>query len=363
LTDKERRFRLDTFRSECLAGNPLNCPAERGIRIYLPPGYFDSAGDRYPVVYCLHGYGADSTNPVINSRKAMRENYPLILRIPFRRHFAGALTFERLDRAILSGELPPFILAQPDGSLHLPTIHQLKGLNGKVGRKGSLYTDSPFTGNYATYVFEDVIRYVDRHYQTIGERSGRCLIGGSMGGYGALVGGILYPDRFRAVAALSPSISCLDLLDVRFVVPLNRLFFGKARAEELGRKELGDILDTCDLVFSDDRPLLPTIRRDRDGRAAQMDQRARENWARSDLGFLMERHPAAFGGVRLQLNCARLDEFGFAEPCRRFHAQLEGRGIEHEFEIYDDPQAERISHHILGIARHLLPALRFCLNR
>ena len=360
---KVRRYRLDTFEAESLKGNPLGGPIQRGIRIYLPPGYFDTEKERYPVLYFLHGYGADSNNPVINSRRDLRRTYPLLLRVPFRRYFTRVMTLEQLDRLILSGELPPFILVQPDGSLHLPNIYGAKGLNGKVGNKGCLYTDSPFSGNYATCIFEDVLRYVDDHYRTIGEKSGRCLMGGSMGGYGALLGGILYPDRFRAIAALSPSICCLDLLDLQFVVPFNRILFGDAKAEEMGREEIGDIMDTCDLVFSNDRPLLPTVKRDEGGRAVLMDERARENWARSDLGCLLERHPQALKEVRLQFNCARSDEFGFAEPCRRFHAQLEDRGIEHGFEIYEAPKAERISPHILGIAWHILPALSFFLRR
>jgi enterochelin esterase-like enzyme len=362
LSNKKKRYRMDSFRARSLEGNPLGSPARRNILIYLPPGYFDSDKARYPVVYFLHGYGADSSSPVVNSRKGLRHSYPLVLRVPFKRYFTEVATFEKLDRLILSGALPPFILVQPDGSLHQPNIYHARGLDGKVGTKGSLYTDSPFSGNYATYVFEEVLDYVELNYRTIGDKRGRYLIGGSMGGYGALLGGILHPSRFGAVAALSPSISCLDLLDLQFVVPFNRILFGEAKAEEMGRKELGDILDTCDLVFSKDRPLLPTIKRDEHERVVHLDDRARENWVRSDLGYLLDRHPDAFDGVRLQFNCAQADEFGFAGPCRRFHAQLEGRGIEHSFEIYSEPKAERISPHILGVALHVLPALNFCLH-
>ncbi len=363
MSNKHERYRLDTFRAGSLAGNPLDSPVQRDIHIYLPPGYYDSKMERYPVVYFLHGYGADSDNPVVNSRKGLRHSYPLVLRVPFRKYFTQVITFELLDRLILSGELPPFILAQPDGSLHQPNIYHAKGLDGKVGTKGSLYTDSPFSGNYATYVFEDVIGYVEERYRSIGEKSGRYLMGGSMGGYGALLGAILHPDRFGAAAALSPSICCLDLLDLRFVVPFNRLLFGDAKAGKMGREELGDILDTCDLVFSANRPLLPTIRRDEQGRTVQMDDQARQNWARSDLGYLLDHNPHAFDAVRLQLNCASSDEFGFAQSCRRFHTHLEARGIEHSFEIYSDQETERISPHILGIIRHVLPALKFCLRQ
>ena len=362
MREKHRRYRLDNFKSKSLAGNPLGSPDERGIHVYLPPGYFEAEKARYPVVYFLHGYGGDSGSPVVNSQKGLRHSYPLSLRVPFRRFFSQVVTFEKLDGLILSGALPPFILVQPDGSLHQPNIYNAKGLDGKVATKGSLYTDSPFSGNYATYVFEEVPGYVERRYRTSGQNNGRYLMGGSMGGYGALLGGILHPKRFGAIAALSPSICCLDLLDLRFVVPFNRILFGEAKAEEMGREELGDILDTCDLIFSKDRPLLATIKRDGEGRAVQMDEQARENWAHSDLCYLLDRHPGAFDGVRLQFNCDRNDEFGFAGPCERFHAQLEERGIGHSFQIYSEPKAERISPHILGIAWHVLPALQFCLN-
>jgi enterochelin esterase-like enzyme len=359
---KQDRHRIDRFSAENLKDNLLGSPVERQIRVYLPPGYFESPEARYPVVYLLHGYGADSSRSIIGSRKDMRKNYHILLRLAFRNVLSRLLTFEDLDKLILRGDLSPFILVQPDGSLHLPNKFGVKGLNGKVGSKGSLYTDSPFSGDYATYIFEDVVRYVDGHYRTICEKSGRSLMGASMGGYGALLGGILYPDLFEAIVSLSPSISCLDLLDVRLVVPFNRILFNDAKAEEMGRLELEDILDTCDLVYSNDRRLLPTLKRDEKGRAVEMDIQARDNWARSDLGPQFESHPEAFQGVRLLFNCEESDEFGFAGPCRRFHALLQRRGVDHSFEIYSDPEAARISPHSLGIAWHVLPGLRFCLQ-
>jgi enterochelin esterase-like enzyme len=359
---KEDRCRFDRFSAESLKGNPLGSPVERGIRIYLPPGYFESPVARYPVVYLLHGYGTDSSNSIVGSRKDIRKKYHILLRITFRKIFTRLPTFEDLDELILRGELPPFILVQPDGSLHLPNKFGAKGLNGKVGSKGSLYMDSPFTGKYTAYIFEDVVQCVDGHYRTICEKNGRALMGASMGGYGALLGGILYPSLFQAVVALSPSISCLDLLDVGLVAPFNRILFNNAKAEEMGRLELEDILDTCDLVYSDDRRLVPTLKRNEKGRVVEMDSSARNNWARSDLGPLAESHPEAFQGVRLLLNCEESDEFGFAGPCRRFHALLQRQGIDHAFEIYSDPEAARISPHSLGIAWHILSGLRFCLR-
>ena len=42
--------------SELLRGNPLGDPCERPLWVYLPPGYDDNPGRRYPSVYVIQGY-------------------------------------------------------------------------------------------------------------------------------------------------------------------------------------------------------------------------------------------------------------------------------------------------------------------
>ena len=42
--------------SERLRGNPLGDPFERPLNVYLPPGYDDQPGRRYPTVYVIQGY-------------------------------------------------------------------------------------------------------------------------------------------------------------------------------------------------------------------------------------------------------------------------------------------------------------------
>ncbi len=356
------RIRTDRFRAESLKGNPIGSPAERALSVYLPPGYAEEPGRRYPVIYFLHGYGMDAGCLTVGPRERLRRGFPLPLRLLLAGLLRRLLDFETLDERIRRGDLPPFILVQPDGSLHLPHKHGARRIDGSPATKGSLYADSPYTGNYRTYIFEEVVDYVDAHYRTLPEKRGRALVGGSMGGYGALLGGILYPGRFQAVAALSPAICCLDLLEATLVTPYLRALEGLEKARERGRRDLGDILDTCDLVYSRDRPLLPTVRRDGSGRIVEMDPVARENWAAADLNRLAERTPGAFRDLRLLVNCEAADEYGLAEGARRFHGTLRRLGIEHRFEIYRDPRAARYSPHALGIAWRILPAIRFCLG-
>ncbi len=353
---------LATCYSPALEGNPIGASAERALRVYLPPGY-ESGADRYPVIYLLHGYGGDAKHPIVDSRQDFLAANPLVIRILLRRFLRRVVTLETLDALILSGKLPPFILVQPDGSLHL--AHQSGGTHpgGDPKLKASLYYHSAGTGRFATAVFRDAVDYVDANYRTIPDRGHRGVIGGSMGGYGALLAGTLHPDRFCAVAALSPSICGLDVLDIDLYTPFQRWVYGKRGAIRAGRNDLSDILETCDMVFSPDHPLMPTVRRDASGKSIQMDEVARGNWDVSDVGNMVLAGDGAFAGVSVRVSCEERDEFGFAGPDRRFSDVLSIRGIEHELHIFRDDAAARISAHAVGIALQVETGLRFCLDR
>jgi pimeloyl-ACP methyl ester carboxylesterase len=356
------REALVTYHSSALEGNPSGAAPERGLRVYLPPGYWSGDG-RYPVVYMLHGYGGDPGHPIVDSRRCLLSSYPPVIRVLLGRMLRRIVTFETLDSLILSGRLPPFILIQPDGSLHLPHLSGGTHPSGDPKLKGSMYYDSPGTGQFGLAVFRDAVDFVDTNYRTRADRHHRAVIGGSMGGYGALLAGILHPDRFCAVAALSPSICGLDLLDVDLYVPFERWLRGKAGAVRAGREDVADILDTCDLVFSPDRPLMPTVVRDATRRAVEMDEVARSNWTLADAGTMTRSLERAFNDVAVRVSCEERDEFHFSGPDRRVSDALAARGIAHETHIFRDERAARISAHAVGIAFQVEDGLRFCLDR
>jgi len=70
---------------------------------------------------------------------------------------------------------------------------------------GSMYSNSPTTGDWETYITEDLINYVDSHYRTIASRESRGLAGHSMGGYGTLRIAMKHPEVY---AAIYPMSSC-----------------------------------------------------------------------------------------------------------------------------------------------------------
>ncbi len=162
------RGRLDegVIASGALRGNVLGDPQERPIWVYVPPGYDDDPSKRYPSVYLIQG---------LTGQLDMWRN-----RAPFRKNFP-----ELADDLFASGEAPPCIVVWVDCWTSLA---------------GSQFVDSPGTGNYMTYLCDDVVSWVDERYRTIADRDHRGLQGKSSGGYGAMVVPMLRPDVWGGLA-------------------------------------------------------------------------------------------------------------------------------------------------------------------
>ncbi len=146
----------------------------RWIQVYLPEGYNPERGPKYPVVYFLHGAGGDHTS------------YSFLIPI--------------LDMMIADGQIQPVIVVKPDASC-LPY-------------NASFYTNSDLNGAFEDYIVEDVVEFVKRNYRTIPGRKKRCILGHSMGGYGAMKLALKYPDLYGGVAAHSGPVEFNVLLVV-----------------------------------------------------------------------------------------------------------------------------------------------------
>jgi pimeloyl-ACP methyl ester carboxylesterase len=360
MANAENRYKMDVFHARSLEGNPLQAPTDRKIKIYLPPEYFSAPDKRFPVIYLLHGYGGSAEAAIIGTKQDVKDGNPLLFRILLRKFFKNLLTFEKIDDLMASGQLSSFILVQPGGNLPLTHIHGIKGRHGEIASKGSFYVNSPYTGNFGDYVFGDLIDYMDSHYRTKVDKAHRAIVGGSMGGYGALYGAMLNSKKFQAIYALSPAISWLELIDNGMIIPLYSLIYGKRKSAALGRKEIEDIIDTADLIFSRDLPLLPSIQRDAQGKIESFDKNAEANWLQWDLKVLAKHHVEDLKSVQIAISCEEQDEYQFAHQIRAFQTVLKDLGIPHTININDDAFAAKVSPHSIGIAQQLLPALAFC---
>jgi hypothetical protein len=358
----KNRYRIDRLHSKSLEGNPINSPTDRELHIYLPPGYFQSEKKRYPTIYFLHGYAQNSQKITVSPRLEDNKNLPLQL-IP--KQILQQIDLNRIpsytwfDELISKGGLEPFIFVQPDGSLHLPQKGDVKDLTGVAETKGSFYINSPFTGKFEDYIVKDVLEHVDHNYRTLADKKHRALIGGSMGAYGALSICLHHPEKFVSAASLSPANMTTGLLDWKLIIPVYEKLLGRKMAEQLGKSSSSDLLETCDMIFSSNSPLLASIKRDNEGKIIDMDEKSSTNWQRHNLNRMIREDPEPLKTVHLLINCESTDEFGFSGETKKIHQTLVEIGIRHQFEIYTDPRAA-LSPHMLGIAYHIVPAIRFC---
>jgi len=142
----------------------------RDLYVYLPPGYDPSK--KYPLAIYLHGAAQD-------------ENFFLQAQV------------DRLDQAIASGQLPPIIIAAPDGSLRgRATIY-----------KPATFFANSRAGQFEDYVMQDVWDFLHANFSIRPDRDGHALIGVSMGGSAAYTLAIKHRERIKAVMGIHPPLN------------------------------------------------------------------------------------------------------------------------------------------------------------
>ena len=128
-------------------------------RIVLPKDYKTRAGERYPVIYLLHGLSGHYDNWTDKTKLA--------------EYAAGH----------------NFIIVTPEGG-------------------DGWYTDSATVSNdkYESYIIQELIPEIDKKFRTVADRDHRIIAGLSMGGYGAIKLGLKYPELFSLAGSFSGAI-------------------------------------------------------------------------------------------------------------------------------------------------------------
>ncbi len=160
-----------------LEGNLEGDSPDRCVSVYLPPSYASSPDRRYPVVYILHGYTDDDQHW-----------------FGWTEHFVNVPA--GMEKDLAAGTAKEMILVMPNAY----TLYQ-----------GSMYSSSATTGDWETFVSEDLVAYIDGHYRTLARRESRGLSGHSMGGYGAIRIGMKRPDVFSTDYVMSPCCMAANL--------------------------------------------------------------------------------------------------------------------------------------------------------
>jgi S-formylglutathione hydrolase FrmB len=289
---------IERITSEALQNKGGENPTRR-VTIYLPPGY-DKTENRYPVIYYLHGFTWS------DSLQIARDHFDALL-----------------DKAINTGIIRPVIVV-------MPNEHTLY--------RGSYYTNSTLTGNWSDFTAKELVQYVEKNYRTISSRNSRGISGHSMGGHGAIKMGMLFPDIFSCVYALSPASLAL----AKEFGPNARSF---RRAQEIKtREELikefePNVAVAMGRTYSPN-PNKPPFYADLpftyEGNTVKINYEVLDLWNKNSPLQMVESHADNLRKLTaLKLDWGRNEEFPHIPlTCQMFSQKLENLGINHYAEEY-----------------------------
>jgi len=268
---------------------------DRKVSVYLPPGY-DKGTQRYPVIYYLHGFmGTDS----------LYANMKMIL-----------------DRGIAQQKIRPFILVQASQY----TLFE-----------GSFYSNSSLTGNWSDFTAKELVEYVDRNFRTLAHRDSRGIAGHSMGGYGALKMGMLFPDVYNSVYALSPGL----LAFVKEFGPNSDSFkeLSKVKThEELKKTYYPKVLVAVARAWSPNPakpPFYCDVPFNYTGDNMVVDEVVLQKWNDNMPVYMVDKYADNLRKLKaIKLDWGRNDAARFPVQCGMLSQRLENLGIEHFAEEY-----------------------------
>jgi len=153
------------------------------VVVYLPPSY-DRSNTRYAVAYYLHGWSGDETN------------------------WTKAGKIDAAMDTLVAGGMREMIVVMPDGddswymtAAGLPDVPACqRTLPSYAGDADTYCVPWP---HYDDYIAYDLLRWVDAKFRTRADRAHRGLAGLSMGGYGAVMLSLQYPELFAAASSHS----------------------------------------------------------------------------------------------------------------------------------------------------------------
>ena len=268
---------------------------ERKVSVYLPPNY-DASTKRYPVIYYLHGFmGTDNIDA----------NMKMIL-----------------DRAILQAKIRPYILVIASNY----TLYE-----------GSFYSNSSLTGNWSDFMAKELVESIDKQFRTIPTRESRAIGGHSMGGYGAIKIGMLFPAVFSSVYAMSPGL----LTMVKEFGANSDSFkeLGKIKTQEdLKKSYYPKVLVAVARAWSpnpSNPPFYCDVPYTYKGDSLIVNQAVLEKWNQNFPVLMVDKYANNLRKLKaLKLDWGRNDAARFPIQCGMFSQKLENLGIEHYAEEY-----------------------------
>jgi enterochelin esterase-like enzyme len=288
----------------------------RSVSVYLPPNY-EASNSKYPVIYYLHGFmGKDVIN---NQMKGI------------------------LDEAIVRQKIRPFIFVQAD---HYTLF------------EGSFYSNSTLTGNWEDFQAEEVVKYIDQNFRTIAQRESRGIAGHSMGGYGAFKIGMLHPEVYNSIYALSPGLLAM----VKEFGPNSNSFKEVQKVkttEELKKTYYPKVLVATGRAWSPNSnkpPFFCDFPFEYEGDKMTVNQSVLEKWESNMPFYMVEKYADNLRKMSaIKLDWGRNDSPRFPVQIGMLSQRLENLGINHFAEEYIGDHGNKIWTNDGRVLNELLP--------
>jgi len=319
--------------SAILKGNPLGDPHMRKVGVWLPPQYDQGNKRRFPVLYDLVGFTGSGLAHA--NWKPFGDNVP-----------------ERAARLIREQKMGPAIIVFPDCFTALG---------------GNQYVNSSAIGDYADYLTQEIIPFVDREFRTLAGREHRGCFGKSSGGYGAIIHGMKYAKYWGAIADHSGDAYFEFVYWHDWPNTLNELARHRARKrnsrgldkglddgrirrflnkvwqkEKLSTAEGHALMNLCMAATYDPDPRAPLgFRIPFNAESGEAIAERWRNWRRHDPIHLVSKYKNNLRSLRgIYIDCGWRDQYHIHYGSRILSQRLAEAGIRHRYEEFDDDHSD-----------------------
>lgn len=299
---EQARLNWAEVHSAAIEGNLEGNSAQRKVLVVTPPGYDEHSGKRYPVVYFLHGYW-----------------------MPLEAQQEGFRLHEAVQAAAEAGN--ELIMVMPDGFSKL---------------RGGFYSSSPTSGDYESFVADELVAWVDKNYRTIAAPASRGLAGHSMGGYGTARLAMKRPGVFSSIYMMSAC--CLDPM---------QMTAEQARAieamtpEQVAGAQFGELAPISTLATWSPDPTDEGFLKVDTGLKADgtLDPLVNQRLAANSPVVLVPQYLPALNSLEAFAMDIGDKDF-LLEGNRLFRKELDRFGVKYGFELYEGDHGNRIAERI-----------------
>lgn len=154
---------------------------QRKISVYLPPGYNEDPGRRYPVLYMHDGQNLFDPATSVGG-------------VPWSAD-------EAAQTGILEGRIEPLIIVGIDHG----GVDRIKEYTPVKTEAGKMKGSGGGADEYGEMIIKELKPFIDTEYRTKPEREFTGMGGSSLGGLVTIYLGIRHPEVFSRLAVISPS--------------------------------------------------------------------------------------------------------------------------------------------------------------